>query len=30
MEEKTPPSNVFQIVLKQNINYNNKWIFYWA
>ena len=29
-KEKTPPSNGSQIVLKQNINYNNKWIFYWA
>ena len=26
----TPPTNGNQIILKENINYNNKWIFYWA
>ena len=30
MEESVPPSNGSRLVLKQNVNYSNTWIFYWA
>ena len=29
-KEDVPKDNGTQVILKENINYNNKWIFYWA
>ena len=29
-KEEVPPNNDTRLILKENINYNNKWIFYWA